>query len=83
MPDGYANYGVQALGAKGKKALRDWVNAGGRIVAWQGGAVVAVKAGVSTRQVRRLAHERARARSSGSRSTTRARWPTASATGTG
>ena len=60
MPDGYANYGVQALGAKGKQALRDWVNAGGRIVAWQGGAVVAAKAGVSTREVRRSPHERAR-----------------------
>ena len=48
VPDGYANYGVQALGAKGKKALRDWVNAGGRVVAWQGGVEVAVKAGVST-----------------------------------
>ena len=48
IPDGYANYGVQALGAKGKKALRDWVNAGGRVVAWQGGVEVAVKAGVST-----------------------------------
>jgi hypothetical protein len=48
IPDGYANYGVQALGAKGKRALRDWVNGGGRIVAWQGGAEVAVKAGVST-----------------------------------
>jgi hypothetical protein len=48
MPDGFANYGVQALGAKGKRALRDWVNAGGRIVAWQGGAVVAAKAGAST-----------------------------------
>ncbi len=48
MPDGYANYGVQALGSKGKKALRDWVNAGGRIVAWQGGAVVAAKSGASS-----------------------------------
>ena len=48
MPDGYANYALQALGAKGKRALRDWVNAGGRIVAWQGGAVVAAKAGAST-----------------------------------
>jgi hypothetical protein len=48
IPDGYANYGVQALGAKGKKALRDWVNKGGRLVAWQGGVEVAVKAGVST-----------------------------------
>jgi len=48
IPDGYANYGVQALGAKGKRALRDWVNAGGRLVAWQGGVEIAVKAGVST-----------------------------------
>lgn len=48
IPDGYANYAIQALGAKGKRALRDWVNAGGRIVAWQGGAEVAVKAGAST-----------------------------------
>jgi len=48
IPDGYANYGLQALGAKGKKALRDWVNGGGRLVAWQGGADVAVRAGVSS-----------------------------------
>jgi hypothetical protein len=48
IPDGYANYALQALGAKGKRALRDWVNAGGRLVAWQGGAEVAAKAGVST-----------------------------------
>ena len=48
IPDGYANYGVQALGAKGKRALRDWVNAGGRVVAWQGGVAVAVKTGIST-----------------------------------
>ena len=61
----------QALGAKGKRALRDWVNDGGRIVAWQGGVEVAVKAGVIDRQVRRLPHEHARARSSGCRSTTR------------
>jgi hypothetical protein len=48
VPDGYANYALQALGAKGKKALRAWVNAGGRVVAWQGGAEVVAKAGVST-----------------------------------
>ena len=48
IPDGYANYAMQALGAKGKRALRDWVNGGGRLVAWQGGAQVAVKAGIST-----------------------------------
>jgi hypothetical protein len=48
IPDGYANYAVQALGAKGKKALRQWVNGGGRLVAWQGGVQVAAKAGVSS-----------------------------------
>src|SRR4029079_10962283 len=48
IPDGFANYGLQALGAKGKKALRDWVNEGGRLVAWQGGADIAVRAGIST-----------------------------------
>ena len=48
MPDGYAGYALQDLGAKGKKALREWVNGGGRIVAWQGGAEVAAKAGAST-----------------------------------
>ena len=48
VPDGYAGYLLGDLGAKGKKALRDWVNAGGRVVAWQGGAEVLAKAGVST-----------------------------------
>jgi hypothetical protein len=48
VPDGYVNYAMQALGQKGKRALRDWVNAGGRIVASQGGVEVLVKAGVST-----------------------------------
>jgi Zinc carboxypeptidase len=48
IPDGYTNYAIQALGQKGKRALRDWVNAGGRVVASQGGVEVLVKAGVST-----------------------------------
>ena len=48
IPDGFANYASQALGSKGKKALQAWVNGGGRVVAWQGGAEVAVKAGVSS-----------------------------------
>ncbi|HET9347274.1 MAG TPA: M14 family zinc carboxypeptidase [Candidatus Limnocylindrales bacterium] len=50
LPDGFPNYALQDLGAKGKKELRQWVNDGGRIVAWQGGAVVAAKAGISTAQ---------------------------------
>jgi hypothetical protein len=48
VPNGYANYGLQALGAKGKKALRAWVAAGGRYVGWQGGAEIAARTGVST-----------------------------------
>jgi hypothetical protein len=48
VPDGYANYGLQALGAKGKKALLAWVRAGGRYVGWQGGAEIAAQTGVST-----------------------------------
>jgi hypothetical protein len=50
LPDGFANYALQDMGSKGKKALKDWVNHGGRIVAWQGGALVASRAGISTAQ---------------------------------
>ena len=50
IPDGFTNYGLQDLGSKGKKALAAWVNAGGRIVTWQGGALLAAKAGISTTQ---------------------------------
>ena len=62
IPDGFTNYGLQALGAKGKKALRDWVNGGGRIVAWQGGALLATKAGISTTPARRRRTRTPRAR---------------------
>jgi hypothetical protein len=48
VPNGYANYGLQALGSTGKKALRDWVAAGGRFVGWQGGAQIAAQSGLST-----------------------------------
>ena len=48
MPDGYPNYALQALGAKGKKALVAWVNAGGRLIAWEGSAEVATRIGAST-----------------------------------
>jgi hypothetical protein len=48
MPDGYPNYALQALGAKGKKALVAWVNGGGRLIAWEGSAEVATRIGAST-----------------------------------
>ncbi len=48
VPDGYVNYGLQALGAQGKKALAAWVERGGRYVGYLGGTELAVKAGIST-----------------------------------
>ncbi|HET9672313.1 MAG TPA: M14 family metallopeptidase, partial [Actinomycetota bacterium] len=48
MPDGYPNYALQALGAKGKKALVAWANAGGHVIAWEGSAEVVTRIGVST-----------------------------------
>ncbi len=55
MPDGYANYALQALGAKGKKALVAWVNDGGHLIAWEGSAEVATRIGAST-AVLQMAH---------------------------
>jgi hypothetical protein len=48
VPDGYSNYAMQALGSKGKRALRAWVADGGRYVGWQGGTRVAIKSGLSS-----------------------------------
>ena len=55
MPDGYPNYALQALGAKGKKALVAWVNGGGHLIAWEGSAEVATRIGAST-AVLQMAH---------------------------
>ena len=48
VPDGYVNYGLQALGATGKKALAAWVEGGGRYVGYLGGTELAARTGVST-----------------------------------
>ena len=48
MPDGYPNYALQALGAKGKKALVSWVNGGGHVIAWEGSAEIVTRIRVST-----------------------------------
>ena len=55
MPDGYPNYALQALGAKGKKALIAWANGGGHVIAWEGSAEVVTRVGVSTAQLQ-MAH---------------------------
>jgi hypothetical protein len=41
----------QKLGKAGKRALVDWVNAGGRYVGYRGGAELAVRYGISTAQL--------------------------------
>lgn len=48
VPNGSASGGLQALGAKGQKALKAWVNNGGRFVGYLGGTQLAVGAGVSS-----------------------------------
>jgi len=48
VPDGYANYGLQALGSKGKLALAKWVEDGGRYVGYLGGTELAVKSKISS-----------------------------------
>jgi hypothetical protein len=55
MPDAYAQSSLQALGAKGKKAIVRWVNGGGRLIAWEGSAEVATRIGAST-AVLQIAH---------------------------
>ena len=48
VPDGYANGALKALGTRGQKALRAWVEQGGRYVGYLGGTELAVKTGIST-----------------------------------
>ncbi len=57
VPDGYATrdpdfpqdpFGLRDLGKAGQKAIRSWVEQGGRYVGWLDGAVLAAGAGVSS-----------------------------------
>jgi len=57
VPDGYATrdpsfkgdpYGLKDLGPDGRRAIRDWVQDGGRYVGWLDGAVLAAAVGVSS-----------------------------------
>jgi hypothetical protein len=48
VPDGYVNYGLQALGSEGKKALAAWVEGGGRYIGYLAGTELAVSTGIST-----------------------------------
>jgi hypothetical protein len=48
VPDGYVPWTLQAMGQRGKRALVDWVNQGGRYIGYQGGAQVAARLGITT-----------------------------------
>jgi hypothetical protein len=51
VPNMYVPTIVQVLGKAGKRALVDWVNAGGRYVGYRGGAELATRYGISTAQL--------------------------------
>jgi len=51
VPNMYVPTINQKLGKEGKRALVDWVNAGGRYVGYRGGAELATRYGISTAQL--------------------------------
>jgi Zinc carboxypeptidase len=51
VPNMYVPTINQKLGKDGKRALVDWVNAGGRYVGYRGGAELATRYGISTAQL--------------------------------
>ena len=51
VPNVYVPTANQELGKAGKRALVDWVNAGGRYVGYRGGAELATRFGISTAQL--------------------------------
>ena len=51
VPNGVSTTASNALGAKGRKALLDWVNAGGEYVGWRGGVDLAARLGLTTAKI--------------------------------
>jgi Zinc carboxypeptidase len=51
VPNGVSTTASNALGPKGRKALGDWVNAGGEYVGWRGGVDLAARLGLTTARV--------------------------------
>jgi len=51
VPNGNAEVASNALGQRGRRALADWVAAGGRFVGWRGGAEVAARVGITSAQL--------------------------------
>jgi hypothetical protein len=48
VPNGNLQIAMQRLKEPGRRALIDWVNAGGRYVGWKGGTQLAARLGIST-----------------------------------
>ena len=51
VPNGVSTTGSNALGPAGRKALVEWVNAGGQYVGWRGGAELAARLGLTTARI--------------------------------
>jgi hypothetical protein len=51
LPNGTAQDAATALGDAGKARLQAWLNAGGRLVTWRGGTVLAAQLGLTAAQL--------------------------------
>jgi Zinc carboxypeptidase len=51
VPNGVSTTASNALGPAGRKALLDWVNAGGDYVGWRGGVDLAARLGLTTARI--------------------------------
>jgi hypothetical protein len=51
VPNGVSTTGSNALGPSGRKALQDWINAGGSYVGWRGGVDLAARLGLTTARI--------------------------------
>ena len=48
IPDGIAGIASAGLGAAGRDALTEWVNAGGHLISWRGGTELAAELGLTS-----------------------------------
>lgn len=51
MPNGVSTVASNALGPDGRRALLNWVNAGGEYIGWRGGVDLAARLGVTTARI--------------------------------
>jgi zinc carboxypeptidase len=51
VPNGVSTTASNALGPRGRKALADWINAGGEYIGWRGGVDLAARLGLTTARI--------------------------------